>query len=447
MEPVFSNERLKDLASSLLLALSIEDVTFACDGPNGLHERVFPFDPIPRLIPQNEFDRLEEGIKQRVVAMNMFLQDIYHEGKIFKDKVFSESFFLSSSGYMVEAMGITPPKGVFLHLSGIDLVRTADAWFVLEDNLRIPSGVSYALKARELYETCIPDVLAERGTKETLTFLQNLGKAFSSVNAGGEGVILSPGRHNAAFFEHAYLAESLGMTLAFGEDLLVYGEDLFLRGCFGKRHKVGFVYKRLNDEYLDPVMFNPASVIGVPNIYPIYKKGKVGIGNALGTGVADDKGVFYYTPQIIRYYLGQDPILPLPPTYLPEDPKDAAFVFENMGRLVIKEVNSAGGFGVRFGPRLTKAELAELKVRIVASPRGFIAQELLDFEELDVRLQDGTYAKRRADLRMYAVMGEDVSVLQGGLSRFSGHRGSYLVNSCQGGGYKDTWVYQPAQTA
>ena len=443
---LLSDERLSDFASSFSWALSVEDVTFAFEGPNGLVERVFPFDPIPRVIPQNDFVRLEKGIKQRIVAMNMFLQDVYCEGRIFRDKVLPESFLFSSSAYLVEARGLIPPKGVFLHLSGVDLVRADDEWFVLEDNFRVPSGLSYALKARELYETCVPEVLARSGAKETQSFLKSLGKAFSFASAGGEGVVLSPGRHNAAFFEHGFVAESLGMTLAFGEDLIVHGEDLFLRGSFGKRHKVGFVYKRLHDDYLDPVMFYPASLIGVPNLYSIYKKGRVGIGNALGTGIADDKGVFYHTPHIIRYYLEEDPILPLPPTYLPEDPKEAAFICENIDKLVIKEVNSAGGFGVRFGPMLSKAELAELRLRVTKSPRSFIAQEFLDFEELDVCLEGGSLEKRRADLRMFAVLEEDVSVLQGGLSRFSGKKGSYLVNSCQGGGYKDTWVYRPGQT-
>lgn len=420
--------------------LTLKGVTFALEGPDGLIERVLPFDPIPRFIQESEYALLEAGVKQRVVALNLFLQDIYGEQKILKDRVIPSEYVFGSQGFFVEAIGMMPPNGVFLHLSGMDLVKSSNEWLILEDNLRVPSGLSYALVARELLATSIPGVLADLGVINSLDFLSALKKAFSLVNRGGEGVLLSPGRHNAAFFEHGYLAESLGMTLAFGEDLRVYGEDLFLKGCFGKTQKVGCLYRRLHDEYLDPVAFNPKSVIGVPNLYPMYRKGRVGLVNALGTGVADDKGVFCYTPLMIRYYLGQDPILPLPPTYTLENPKELAFVCDNIGRLVIKDVHSSGGFGVSFGPRLSHAEQEALKSRIQASPRDFIAQELLDFEELEVCLEGGGYEKRKTDLRMFAAMGDGVSVLKGGLSRFSGVKGSYLVNSCQGGGYKDTWV-------
>ncbi len=415
-------------------------ITFGLFQDNTFQDRLFPFGTVPRVIGPWEFDTLEKGLRQRVHALNLFLHDIYHERKVLRDKIVPEEFVFSCPAYLPEVYGVRPPAGVYAHLSGIDLVQAADGtWFILEDNLRVPSGASYPLIAREAYHTVCPGLISGMPVRESRDYPNMLGRVMDDVNPGGISVVLSPGRFNAAFFEHSYLAEKMGVPLVFGNDLEVDGEFVYFKDVGGHRERVGAVYRRLSDEYLDPMVFEPDSIIGVPNLMSVYRKGNVAVINAVGNGIADDKGIYYFVPALIKYYLGEEAILRNAPTYLPFFERDRKHVLQNLHRLVIKDVAEAGGYGVVFGSRLSADKRRLLADAIRTEPRRFIGQEVVEFRSLQV-FDQHRVVRRRADLRAYVLHGKDISVWPSGLTRYAMDRGSMIVNSSQGGGFKDTWV-------
>ncbi|MCF2668936.1 circularly permuted type 2 ATP-grasp protein [Faecalicatena contorta] len=404
------------------------------------HEQLFPFDAIPRIITKNDFALLEKGLIQRVDALNLFLKDVYGEKKIIKDGVIPEEFVFSSSGYLPECEGACPPKNIYSHISGIDLVQGKDgSWYILEDNLRIPSGASYPLIARELERRVAPETFRTNPIIDNRNYAKMLTDTMEYVNTGGIRVIMTPGRYNAAYFEHSYLAERTGSVLAMCSDLFVEKNQLYYRDFRGGKQKVGVIYRRISDEYLDPMTFNPESLIGVPNIMDVYRSGNVAIVNAPGNGIADDKGIYYFVPKMIRYYLDQKPILKNAPTYLPFYEEDRKYVLENLDKLVIKDVAEAGGYGVIFGNELTKEKLEDMKALVQKEARRFIAQEVIDFQDLHI-IEGDERVPRKADLRAFVLSGEKTQVWPSGLTRFSRNPDSFVVNSSQGGGFKDTWV-------
>lgn len=404
-------------------------------------ERSFPFDVIPRIIPKNEFELLEKGLKQRVYALNEFLNDIYGEQKIIKDGIIPAEFIFSSNAYNPAFHGVKTSKNIRTHICGIDLVKNSinDRWTILEDNLRVPSGASYPLSIRQAYRKVYPEIFEQMKVEKIRYYPNKLQEMMDYVSTGGINIVLTPGRYNSAFYEHAYLAKQTGATLAVSSDLEVIGDKLFLKGYNGKKIQVGSMYRRIDDDFLDPLEFNPDSLIGVAGIANVYRSGNLSIINSIGNGIADDKGIYYFVPQMIKYYLGEDAIVDNAPTYLPYFEKDMDYVLNHIDKLVIKDVAEAGGYGVLFGYKMSKKELDDLKIIIQKEPRRFIAQELIEFYDIECLL-DGKIAPRKSDLRCYVAYGEDIYVWPGGLTRYALEEGNYLVNSSQGGGFKDTWI-------
>ncbi|MGN0490446.1 circularly permuted type 2 ATP-grasp protein [Ruminococcus sp.] len=403
-------------------------------------EQLFPFDPIPRIIDNKEFSYLEKGLIQRVNALNCFLSDIYGRKLIIKDGVIPEEFIYSAKGFLPPCDGVTPPKNIYSHISGIDLVQSKDDnWYILEDNLRVPSGASYPMIARELQRRSAPDTFLNNSVIDNRNYADLLKEVMDYVNTGGINVILSPGRYNAAFFEHSYLAERTGAILTTGSDIVCENDNLYYIDYNGKKQRIGAVYRRISDEYLDPMTFYEDSVIGIPHIFEAYKKGNVALLNAPGNGVADDKGIYYFVPKMIKYYLGEESILLNAPTYLPYYEQDMKYVLSNFDNLVIKDVAEAGGYGVVFGNSLTKEKKSEFIELLKKEPRRFIAQEVIDFYDLDI-LDNGERVPRKADLRAFVLSNGETKVWPSGLTRFSRNPDSFIVNSSQGGGFKDTWV-------
>ena len=414
-------------------------VKFGIYKNNVFHEQLFPFDAIPRVITAAEFAEIEKGLVQRVTALNMFLYDIYHDQHIIKDKVIPEEFVFSSKGYLPECYGCTPPKKIYSHISGIDLVQAKDkTWYILEDNLRIPSGASYPLIARKLCRIASPQSYANNNIVDNRNYGTMLRKVMDNVNTGGISVILTPGRYNAAFFEHAYLAEMTHSILAMPTDLYVENSQVYYR-AMDKPQKVGVIYRRISDEYLDPLTFLPESLIGVPNLINAYRAGNVAIMNAPGNGVADDKGIYYFVPKMIKYYLGEDSITNNAPTYLMYYDKDRDYALAHFDELVFKDVSEAGGYGVFFGRDLSRRQKQDFIGLLQTEPRRFIAQEIIDFIDLPI-IDKGKEVLRKADLRAFVLSGSETKVWPSGLTRFSRNPDSFVVNSSQGGGFKDTWV-------
>ncbi len=369
---------------------------------NGVfNERLFPFDPIPRIIEADEFAYLEKGLIQRVNALNLFLADIYGEKNILKDKVVPEEFVYISPGYLAECEGVVPPKNIYSHISGIDLVKGKDGeWYILEDNLRIPSGASYPLIARELSRKVCPDTFRKNDVRDNRNYGKMLKEVMDYVNCGGINVILTPGRYNAAYFEHSFLAEKTNAVLAESSDLYAEDNCIYYRGD-KMPTKVGAIYRRLSDEYMDPLCFNPESLIGVPNLMAAYRAGNVALINAPGNGVADDKGIYYFVPKMIEYYLHEEPILHNAPTFLLYYKEDRDYTLAHINELVIKDVAEAGGYGVVFGKNLSPEKQEELKALIQKEPRRFISQRVIDFQDLEIM----GHTERKADLRAFVLTG------------------------------------------
>lgn len=405
------------------------------------NEQLFPFDSVPRIIPKKDWDYLERGLEQRVRALNMFLWDIYHEKKIIKDGVVPEEFVYSSKGYMPQCEGISPTGKVYAHIAGIDLVEGKNGqWYVLEDNLRIPSGASYPMIARMITRKVSPQTFSMNAVADNRDYADMLRQMMDDMNQDrGIAVILTPGRYNSAFFEHSYFAEKTGATLAYPGDMFVEDGKVYYAGMYKEKTRVSCIYRRVSDEYMDPMMFEPSSLLGIPNVMQAYKAGNVALINGIGNGVADDKGIYYFVPKMVKYYFGEESILQNAPTYLPYFNEDYDYVMANIDKLVIKDVSEAGGYGVVFGSELAPDKLQELKELVEKYPRRWIAQEVVDFKDLEI-LEDGELVWRKADLRAFVVSGNETKVWKSGLTRFSRNPDSFVVNSSQGGGFKDTWV-------
>lgn len=438
-------EKLYEHSDSVNELLARYGVKFGIYKNGEFKEQLFPFDIIPRIIDEEEFAYLERGLKQRVKALNEFIKDIYTYKRIITDGVIAEEFVYAGNGYLVQCDGVSPPQNIYNHISGIDLVQgKGGEWYILEDNLRVPSGASYPMIARDLCRKSCPEEFEKYHIEDNRNYASLLRKTMDYVNTGGLSVILTPGRFNAAYFEHSYLAEQTGARLVTCDDLIVENEHLYFVDYSGRKEQVGSVYRRISDEYLDPVNFNEESLIGIPHIFDIYKKGNVALINAPGNGVADDKGIYYFVPHMIKYYLGEEPILNNAPTYLPYYENDLKYVIENFDKLVIKDVAEAGGYGVFFGNKLTKQEKEKFMALLKAEPRRFIAQEVIDFLDIEI-YENGERVPRKADLRAFVLISDEPVVWKSGLTRFSRNPDSFIVNSSQGGGFKDTWVIRSVE--
>lgn len=406
-------------------------------------EQSLPFDVIPRIISKSEFSKIEKGLQQRVTALNLFLEDIYTDAKIVKEGIIPIEFIERASGYLKEFVGFSPSKKIRTHINGIDLVKDSsnDEWVILEDNLRVPSGSSYPLSIRDTYRKIYPEFFETLNITPIKSYPKFITNAMNYVNTGGINVLLTPGRFNSAYYEHSYLAEKIGAQLVRANELEVINKKVYFKNYNGKKIQVGAIYRRLDDDFIDPKFFNPESLIGVPGVVEAYLNNNVALLNAIGNGVSDDKGIYYFVPKMIEYYLNEEPILKNAPTYLPYFPEDMNYVMKHIEKLVIKDVAEAGGYGVLFGHAMTREEIENLKRVIKADPRRFIAQELIEFYDEKCYLNN-ELVNRKADFRAYVVMGEDVKVWNCGLTRYALEEGNYLVNSSQGGGFKDTWVME-----
>lgn len=404
-------------------------------------EKIFPFDVIPRIIAAGEWEKIEKGLKQRISALNLFIQDVYGDQKILKDGIVPREILLSSAGYLKPCEGLKPPKGSWAHISGIDLIKHTDGInYVLEDNLRVPSGVSYVLENREIMKRTFPEIFERMDIRpindyplRLLEMLEHLSRRDNPTV-----VVMTPGVYNSAYFEHSFLAQQMGVELVEGRDLLVQDGVVSMRTTQGLK-RVDVIYRRIDDTSLDPDCFNPDSVLGVKGLFEAYKKGAVALANAPGTGVADDKVIYAYVPKMIRYYLSEEPILPNVPTYLCWDDKERRHVLDHIGDMVVKAANQSGGYGMLVGPHASKKELEDFKNKIRESPREYIAQPTMALSRIPTIVDDGLKG-RHVDLRPYVLFGKDTFVLPGGLTRVALREGSLVVNSSQGGGSKDTWV-------
>lgn len=404
-------------------------------------ERAFPFDIIPRVISHDNWHILNKGIVQRVTALNQFIDDIYNAKNIIKDKVIPADVVYSSTGYLKQCEGVRPKNGRWTHVSGIDLIKHYDGrYFVLEDNLRVPSGVSYVLGNRAVMKRAFPDVFEQLKVTPIYDYPLQLLDTMQYLTdvSDPEVVVLTPGIYNSAYFEHSFLAQQMGVELVEGKDLTVQNSFCYMRTTKGLK-KVDVIYRRIDTEYIDPTVFLKDSVLGVPGLFDAYRQGHVAIANAPGTGVADDKVVYAYVPDMIKYYLNEDPILPNVPTYLCFRDEDRKYVLDNLDKVVVKADNQSGGYGMLMGPTSTSEEQAEFKEKINKNPRGYIAQPVMNLSRVPTLVGDAIEG-RHVDLRPFVLYGNSVSVLPGGLSRVALRKDSLIVNSSQGGGSKDTWV-------
>jgi len=423
-------------------------ITFNVYGADGGTERIFPFDIIPRIIPGNEWHQIESGLIQRTETLNCFIHDVYHDQHILKDGVIPADKVLGAASYRAVCQGLEPPRGVWCHVTGTDLVRDRDGTFyVLEDNLRCPSGVSYLLANRQILKRSFPNVFQASSVRPVVDYASRLLATLKLLAADMSDdpvvAVLTPGIYNSAYFEHTYLAQQMGVELVEGNDLVVDQGNVCMRTTKGLQ-RVHVLYRRIDDDFIDPLTFRPDSVLGVPGLFAAYRNGRVALANAPGTGVADDKVIYTYVPEMIRYYLKQDPILPNVPTYMCDEPKDQKYVLDHLDELVVKSANESGGYGMLIGPDASAAERSAFAERIRAQPRNYIAQPVLSLSRVPVITPNG-FEGRHVDLRPYILYGEKINVLPGGLTRVALRKGSLVVNSSQGGGSKDTWVLSDAE--
>ena len=436
--------RYQHAADRLLLQMGI---TFNVYADSAGTERIFPFDLIPRIVTASEWQRIEHGLRQRIHALNEFIDDIYHDQKILKDGVIPREVIFSANSYRPQCQDLNPPRRIWCHITGTDLVRHTDGqYYVLEDNLRVPSGVSYVLENREVLKHIFPQVFEGLAVRSVNEYPSRLLEMLESIAPRSVDrlcvVLLTPGMYNSAYFEHSFLAQQMGVQLVEGRDLTVRGGEVYMRTTTGLE-RVDVIYRRIDDDFLDPEAFRADSLLGVPGLMAAYKAGKVSLANAPGNGVADDKVIYAYVPDMIRYYEGEDPILPNVPTYLCWRDADRKHVQTNLESLVVKSANESGGYGMLVGPHSTADEREEFAARIEANPRNFIAQPTLCLSRVPTIVEDH-FEGRHVDLRPYVLYGKDIYVLPGGLTRVALRRGSLVVNSSQGGGSKDTWVLAAA---
>jgi uncharacterized circularly permuted ATP-grasp superfamily protein len=418
-------------------------ITFNVYGDEAGTERIFPFDIIPRIVAADEWAVIDRGLRQRVHALNVFINDIYHEQKILKDRVIPSDLILSAKSFRKACVGLKPPRGAWCHITGTDLVRHEDGeYYVLEDNLRCPSGVSYVLQNREIMKRTFPQIFDQNNVRPVGDYpshlLQTLQEIAPSRTADPTVVLLTPGVYNSAYFEHSFLAKFMGVELVEGRDLVVTNGRVMMRTTNGLE-RVDVIYRRIDDDFLDPLTFRADSLLGVPGLMDAYRSGGVALANAPGTGIADDKVIYAYVPKIIKYYLGEDPILANVPTYVCWEEKERRHVIENLDKLVVKAANESGGYGMLVGPHSTADQREKFRGAINADPRNYIAQPTLALSRVPVIVEDH-FEGRHVDLRPYVLYGKDIFVLPGGLTRVALKKGSLVVNSSQGGGSKDTWV-------
>ncbi len=445
-------ERIESLMSGDLarrqqaaeMALYNLGITFNVYGSEEAEEKIFPFDIIPRIIEVKEWLPIEKGLGQRIKALNLFLDDIYHDQKIIRDGIVPEDIISGCPAFRPECVGIDPPLGIWCHITGTDLVRDGDGeFYVLEDNLRCPSGVSYVIENRHILKRTFPNVFRASNVRPVddycihlLDSLQQLAPLIGFPNV----VVLTPGPFNSAYYEHAFLAQQMGVELVEGKDLFTQDGSVYMRTTRGPK-RVDVIYRRIDDDFIDPLVFRPDSALGVPGLMESFRAGRVALANAPGTGVADDKAVYAYVPDIIRYYLDEDPILPNVPTYLCRRETELDHVLKNLHELVVKPVSESGGYGILVGPHSTKQQREEYAAKIRANPKNYIAQPTLSLSRAPI-IVDDHFEGRHVDLRPFILHGPDPYILPGGLTRVALKKGSLVVNSSQGGGSKDTWVLE-----
>jgi uncharacterized circularly permuted ATP-grasp superfamily protein len=439
-------EELRKSQQAAELSFLHQGITFTVYGNSEGTERVFPNDLLPRIIPYAEWRKIESGLTQRIAALNLFLEDIYHDGRILADAIVPKELVYTCRHFRREMRGLNVPRGIYVSICGTDLVRLPDGNFaVLEDNLRVPSGVSYMLANRKVLKKVFPTLFRDYGVSPVDHYAQALLatlRALVPPNFYSRNeptvVLLTPGVFNSAYFEHTFLAQQMGIELVEGRDLLVHDNVVYMRTTGGLR-RVDVIYRRVDDDFLDPLSFQRDSSLGVPGLFNAYRAGNVSLANAIGTGVADDKAVYAYVPAIIKYYLGEDPILQNVPTYILTDPMQQKYVIDHIGELVVKAVGESGGYGMLIGPHSTSEQREDFRLRIIDEPRNYIAQPTLSLSRAPCFLE-GEAQARHIDLRPYILYGENVTLVPGGLTRVALRRGSLVVNSSQGGGSKDTWV-------
>ncbi len=438
-----SDGELRRRQQAAQIALLKLGVTFNVYSDGEGTERIFPFDIIPRIVSASEWAQLEQGLKQRIYALNLFINDIYHDQKILKDSVIPSDLIYSATGFLKPCMGLKPPGGIWCHITGTDLVRDRDGrWYVLEDNLRCPSGVSYVLENRRVMKSTFPQVFNTMPIQPVEDYPSHLLETLLNLAPPQMNdptvVVLTPGSYNSAYFEHSFLAQQMGVELVEGRDLVVADGYLQMRTTKGLR-RVDVVYRRIDDDFIDPLAFRPDSLLGVPGLMDVYRTGRVGIANALGTGVADDKVIYAFVPAMIRYYLGEEPILSNVPTYLCWEQQQQNHVLANLDKLVVKAANESGGYGMLVGPFASPEQRQEFAGKIKANPRNYIAQPTLCLSRVPT-IVDHQFEGCHVDLRPYILYGKEIYVNPGGLTRVALKKGSLVVNSSQGGGSKDTWV-------
>jgi uncharacterized circularly permuted ATP-grasp superfamily protein len=444
----FTREDIERRERLQRLSLMNQGITFTVYGEEEGLERIFPFDFVPRIIPAAEWKTIQDGLVQRITTLNLFLQDVYHEQRCLRDRVIPPELVLSRKEYKRELLGVMPPRRVFTHVVGTDLIRREDgAYVVLEDNCRCPSGVSYVLENRTLLNRVFPEFFASYPVRPIKDYPSLLLDAliFSAPRPSQSPVVvvLSPGIHNSAYFEHSFLAREMGVPLVEGRDLLVDGNHVFMRRTHGKQ-QVDVIYRRIDDDFLDPLTFRRGSLLGVPGLINVYREGNVALANAPGAGVADDKAVYAFMPELIKYYLDEDPLLAQVPTYVGFRRDDFRYMTEHLEELVVKTTGDAGGYGMLMGPFATKEERERYLATMGTDPGNYIAQPLVHFSSHPTHV-NGQFEPRRIDLRPFILFGDRIRVLPGGLTRVALRSGSFVVNSSQGGGSKDTWVLAPRE--
>ena len=435
-------DRKRDLAELTLLR---QGVTFTVYNDAQGTERIFPFDLIPRIISAEEWKKIERGLEQRITALNLFLHDIYHGQSILRDGVIPKDYVWQAAHFRPEFMHFKVPQNIYIHICGTDLVRDRDGNFlVLEDNARCPSGVSYVVQNRQVMRRVFPNLFAQHRVRPVEDYSQELLNVLRYIAPSGKAnptvVLLTPGIYNSAYYEHSFLARSMGIEIVEGRDLIARGGKIFMRTTKGLQ-PVDVIYRRINDDFLDPKVFRKDSGLGVPGLVDAYRKGNVSLANSIGTGIADDKVVYHFVPKMIRYYLDQEAILPNVDTYLAADDTDRAFILEILEKLVVKAANESGGYGMLVGSNSTKAERERFRGRIQKEPRNYIAQPIIPLSRSPA-FDEGVIRGRHVDLRPYILSGEKIKIIPGALTRVALCEGSLVVNSSQGGGSKDTWVLE-----
>lgn len=439
MEPA-EFERKNAMAANSYLS---QGITFTVYSGDEGTERIFPFDLIPRIVPADEWAHLEHGLAQRLTALNMFLHDIYHEQRIIKEGVIPEEIVTSAKHFRPEFKGFDVPKNIYIHVCGTDLIRDDKGrYLVLEDNGRCPSGVSYLLENRQAMKRVFPRLFNRYPVRPVDRYPQELLNVLRYISPNDKPdpvcAVLTPGIYNSAYFEHSFLAREMGIEIVTGNDLVVQNQRVYMKTTHGLR-QVDVIYRRIDDDFLDPLVFRKDSVLGVPGLVDAYRAGNVALANSIGTGVADDKVTYYYVPAMIKFYLGEDPILPNVDTFLSAVDEDRKYILDNLANLVVKSANESGGYGMLIGPHATKEQIEKFRQAIIADPRGYVAQPVISLSR-SPSFCEGSIEGRHIDLRPYVLCGEKISIVPGGLTRVAMRKGSLVVNSSQGGGSKDTWV-------